>query len=120
MEKMSKQEVELVNEFLINYRDLLHEEVDVPFHPRSLVIVSQPDLDDAGKFDFISYNKWFDETDAECHVGRSQNIIEAFLDVPINVLITAEEVGKSLLSKKDQKKLINALKLISEIRVEKQ
>ena len=120
MEKMSEKAVNLVNKFLTDYKHLIAEEISVPFHPRSLVMISQPDTSKADKFDFIAYNKWFDEIDGNCLTGTSHNMIEAFLDVPINVLITAEELGRPLLSAKDQKKLAKALRLIGELKVERQ
>ncbi len=119
MGKLTPEETRLIKIFLSEYKRMV-EEVGVPFHPRSLTIVSQPYLDDPGRLDFITYNKWFDEMDIQTEIGRSNNIIETFLDIPINILISAEEAGKPMVSRKDKKKLTKALKLLSEIRLEKQ
>lgn len=113
--ELASKEKRLIKKFLSEYKKLIKERTDVPFHPRSLTIISQPDMKNEKEFDWISYNSFFDELGIGVYVGNSNNILEAFLEVPINVLISGEELGKTLLSAKDQKKLGKALKLISEI-----
>lgn len=120
MDDLSPKETRLIKVFLSEFKKMVQERVDIPFNPRSLTIISQPFLDDSSRFDFITYNKWFDENDSLSDVGSSSNLIEVFLDIPINILISAEKAGKPLISKKDQKKLSKALTLLSEIRLEKQ
>jgi hypothetical protein len=120
MDSLSPKETRLVKVFLNEFKKLVSERVDIPFHPRSLMIVSQPDLTKEDRFDYISYNKWFDEMDIQTHIGSCGNILGAFLEVPINILIDAEKAGKPFLSKKDQKKLTRALKLLNEIKLEQQ
>ena len=120
MRELSKNENRLIQVFLTEYKKMLNEEFEIPFNPRSLTIVSQPNVEDETRFDYISYNKWFDEINVDTFIGSSKNMIQTFLDIPIQILITAEELGRSLLSKKDGKKLIKALKLISEIKLKRQ
>jgi len=120
MNDLSPKESRLITIFLNEFKKMVEERVNIPFHPRSLTIVSQPDLKNDKLFDSISYNKWFDEMDITTHIMSSNNIIQAALEVPINILIDAEEAGKSLVTKKNKQKLIKALKLLSEIRMEKQ
>jgi len=119
MEQLSSKETRLIKTFLTEFKNMLKEE-GVPFNPKSLTMVSQPDVTINNRFDYISYNKWFDELDMEAYIGTSDNLIQSYLEVPINILISAEEVGKPLLSKKDQRKLVKALKLLQEITVERQ
>jgi hypothetical protein len=119
MDNISPEESELIRSFLTQYKQLLNKE-GIPFNPRSIVMVSQPNLNDETEFHWIGYNHWFDELGVEASVGTSTNILSSFLDCPINVLISAEEVGKDMLSKKDRKKLLKALKLLSEIKIERQ
>jgi len=78
------------------------------------------DISDDKRFDYISYNKWFDEMDIQSHIGSSNNLIQSYLEVPIQILMDCEKVGKSYISKRDQKKLLKALKLLQEIKLEKQ
>ena len=120
MNDLSPKETRLITIFLDEFKKMVMERVDIPFNPRSLTIISQPNLTREDKFDVISYNKWFDEMDIQTYIGSCNNILEASLEVPINILIDSEEVGKCYLSKKDQKKLSKALKLLGEIRLEKQ
>ena len=120
MGEISDKEKRLIKTFLEAYRKMLNEEVNIPFNPRSLVIISQPDIRDSSKFHSIAYNKWFDEVEPDCRCGASSTLLEAFLDIPISILISAEEVGKSLVSRKDQKKLMKALRILSEIKLERQ
>lgn len=120
MNDLSPKETRLITVFLNEFKKMVAERVNIPFNPRSLTIISQPDLKDDTRFDSISYNRWFDEMDIQTHIMSSKNIIQAALEVPINILINAEDIGKSLLSKKDKNKLIKALKLLEQIRLEKQ
>ena len=120
MNDLSPKEARLVTMFLNAFKEMVQERVNIPFNPRSLTIISQPDLKDDSRFDSISYNKWFDELDVKTHILSSKNIIQAALEVPIHILMDAEDTGKPLVSKKDQKKLLKALRLLSEIRLEKQ
>lgn len=113
-------EKDLLLSFLSEYKYLIETRTGIPFNPRTLAVISQPDLKKPTELHWIAYNKWFDEIDIGGNAGRAQNMIEVFLDIPINILITAEAIGKPLLSKKDQKKLTKALKLISEIKLEPQ
>ena len=119
MSKLSKDEIRLITVFLETFKKMLEKE-SVPFHPRNLTLISQPDLSNENMFDYISYNKWFDELPIEVEIGSCDNLIHAFLEVPIRILISAEEVGKSLLSKKDQKKITKALSLLKDIKIERQ
>jgi len=120
MNTLSPKEKRLISVFLNEFKKMVTERVDIPFNPRSLTIVSQPDLTNADRFDYISYNKWFDEIDLQTHIGSSANILGAFLEVPINILITAEQAGKPMLSKKDQKRISKALRLLNDIKLEPQ
>ena len=119
MAKLSNEERRLIGVFLGEYKKLLASE-SVPFNPRSLTIISQPDKDKMDRFDYISYNKWFDEINIESHIGACDNVIQAYLEVPISILISAEEIGKPLLSKKDQKKITKALRILEGIKIERQ
>lgn len=119
MSELSDREQKLIKVFLSEYKKMMNAS-NLPFCPRSLTIVSQPYTDDDSRFDFISYNKWFDDSPIQTYAGSSNNMLQTFLDVPTNVLMTAEELGKSLLSKKDQKKLMKALRLLGEIKLERQ
>lgn len=120
MHDLSPKESRLVAMFLNAFKEMVQERINIPFNPRSLTIISQPDLKDDSRFDSISYNKWFDEMDVQTHIMSSNNIIQASLEIPIHILMDAEDIEKPLVSKKDQKKLLKALKLLSEIRLEKQ
>lgn len=118
--ELSSKESKIIEVFLLQFQKLIAEDYNIPFNPRSLTIVSQPDLKNNNRFDYISYNKWFDEMDIQTHVGTTSNFIQVFLEIPISILITAQDAGKFLLSKKDQNKLIKALKLLENIRLENQ
>ena len=121
MSSLSPKESRLIRVFLNEFKKMITERnKDIPFNPRSLTILSQPFLDDPTRFDYVTYNKWFDEMDIQTDIGSSSNIIQAALEVPITILADAEEAGKPLLSNKDSKKLIKALKLLSSIKLEKQ
>ena len=120
MTVLPNKEKRLIKKFLKDYRAMLNNESNIPFNPRSLTIVSQPDIKDPTKFHWISYNSWFDELGVDVRCGTSCTLLESFLDIPINILISAEEIGQYFVSKKDRKKLIKALKLLSDIRLEKQ
>lgn len=115
--ELSPEESKLIKVFLLKFQKLVIENYDIPFNPRSLTIVSQPDLQNSNEFDYVSYNKWFDEMDIQTHIGTVPNFLQAFLEVPISILIDAQDMGKSLLSKKDQNKLIKALKLLEDIKI---
>ena len=116
MNSVAKQK-RLIKTFLTAYQKLVEERTGEKFHPRHLAILSQPNLKDSSTFEWIAYHKWFDEIEIGVSHSASHNIIEAFLEMPIHILIQAEELGKPLLSKPDQKKLAQALKLISELEV---
>lgn len=113
-------EKRLIKIFLSEYKKLIEERTSIPFNPRSLAIVSQPDLKSFSELQWVAYQKWYDEVDIGVSIGTSRNILETFLDIPIQILITAEEIGKPLLTKKDQKKLMKALKLIRELELRPQ
>jgi len=114
---MHEKEKRLIKVFLTEYKKLHEEQTGLPFNPRSLTIMNQPDMTDINSLDWVSYNKWFDELDIGVYQGGDSNIVQAFLEVPINILISAEEAKKPLLSNKDQKKLAKALKLIAELKI---
>ena len=116
MELLSK-EKRLIKKFLEAYTQVVEEQTGTEYHPRHLSIISQPNLKDSSTLDWTAYNSWFDEIDIGVSQCKSNNLIAAFLEMPIHVLIQAEELGKPLLSLKDQKKLAKALKLINEIKV---
>jgi len=118
MYNLSSKERRLIEIFLVEYKKLLQDSTDVKFNPRSLTIISQPNLKDSNRFDSITYNKWFDELDIEANFNTSRNFVEAFLDIPIQILISAAKVNKPLISEKDFKKLTKALKLLSKIKLE--
>lgn len=107
----------LIITFLSEYKKLIEKRTKVTFNPRSLAIISQPDLTKIDEFHWVAYQKWYDGVDVGVSLGTSKNILEVFLDIPIQILITAEESGNPLLSKKDQKKLFKALRLIGELRL---
>jgi len=113
-----KKELRLIKAFLSEYKKLVedHAASNALFHPRCLAIISQPDMKNSDDLEWIAYNKWFDELQIGTTAGADKNIFEVFLEIPIHMLISAEELGKSFISKKDQKKLMKALKLISEIK----
>lgn len=119
MEDFNNQETVLIQIFLETYKKVLNEQ-NVPFNPRSLTIVSQPDLTDSDVLHTISYSKWFDEMGVDVQVDVTGNLLEAYLNIPVGILMNAEDVGKPLLSKNDRKKLVKALKLLSEIKLEQQ
>jgi hypothetical protein len=120
MGNLSEKEEILIGYFLKVYREMLNDEVNVPFNPRNVTIVSQPDMRNEKLFHWVSYNKWFDELPVQADFGTSSSLLGSFLDAPINILIQAEELGRSLLSKKDHKKIIKALKLLDGIKIERQ
>jgi hypothetical protein len=120
MASLSDKEKILIGYFLEVYREMLNEEVNIPFNPRNVTIISQPDIRDPKLFHWIAYNKWFDEAEVQADCGTSTSLLGAFLDAPINILIQAEELGRSLVSKKDHKKLVKAIKLLSEVKIERQ
>jgi len=110
-------EAELIRNFLSDFKKQVEERTGIPFNPRHLAIVTQPDMQDSSLLEWIAYHKWFDEVEYGVSTAKGNNLIQVFLEMPIHILIEAEELGKSLLSTKDQKKLSKALKLISEIRI---
>lgn len=116
----SKQERKLVRDFLEEYKRILEERTGIPFHPRHLAIIAQPDMNNENLLEWIAYHKWFDEVQYGISNARSNNLIQVFLEMPMHILIEAEEIGKPLLSKKDSLKLTKALTLLSEIRIRKQ
>ena len=113
------QERKLILKFLKDFKKVVEDRTGIPFNPRHLAIVTQPDMNDSSLLEWIAYHKWFDEVEYGVSSAKSNNLIQVFLEMPIHILIEAEELGKSLLVDKDQKKLAQALKLISEIRLQK-
>jgi len=116
----NSKEAEIIRKFLKDFKKQIEERTNVPFNPRHLAIITQPDMQDSNLLEWIAYHKWFDEVQYGISTAKSNNLIQVFLEMPIHILIEAEELGKSLLSKADQIKLIKALKLISEIKLRKQ
>jgi len=116
----NSKEVKLIKKFLEDFKKQLESRTGVPFNPRHLAIISQPDMENENLLEWIAYHKWYDEVQYGISTAKSNNLIQAFLEMPIHVLIEAEELNKSLLSKKDQKKLTKALQLISEIKLRRQ
>lgn len=113
-------EARLIKKFLEDFKKQVESRTGIPFNPRHLAIISQPDIKDENVLEWIAYHKWYDEVQYGISTCRSNNLIQAFLEMPIHVLIEAEDLGKSLLSKKDQKKLTKALKIIGEIKLRRQ
>lgn len=112
-------EANIIRKFLQDFKKQIEERTGIPFNPRHLAIITQPNMNDSSLLEWIAYHKWFDEVQYGISTDKSNNLIQAFLEMPIHILIEAEELGKPLLSKSDQKKLAKALKLISEIRMQK-
>lgn len=115
--ELRTKERRLIKKFLEAYKKIVEERTNCKFNPRHLAIISQPNLKKSDKLEWIAYHHWFDEIDIGINQCKSNNIIAAFLEMPIHVLIQAEELGKPMLSPKDQKKLAKALKLLNEIKV---
>ena len=113
-------EAKLIRDFLQAFKEQIENRTKIPFNPRHLAIITQPDMKDENMLEWIAYHKWFDEVQYGISSARSNNLIQAFLEMPIHVLIEAEELDKPLLSEKDQKKLAKALKLIGEIKIRRQ
>jgi hypothetical protein len=113
-------EAELIRNFLSDFKKQVEERTGIPFNPRHLAIITQPDMKDSNLLEWIAYHKWFDEVQYGVSTAAGNNLIQVFLEMPIHILIEAEELGKQLLSKKDNQKLTQALKLIREIKMEKQ
>jgi len=113
----NSREAELIRNFLHDFKEQIEKRTGVPFHPRHLAIVTQPDMKDETLLEWIAYHKWFDDVRYGVSTASSNNLIQAFLEMPIHILIEAEDLGKPLLSKQDQKKLAKALKLIGEIKM---
>lgn len=116
----NSQEHDLIIEFLKEFKKAIEDRTGEPFNPRHLAIVAQPDMKDANSLEWIAYHKWFDEVQYGISASKGNNLIQVFLEMPLHILIEAEELGKSLLSQADQKKLTKALKLISELKIERQ
>jgi ABC-type uncharacterized transport system permease subunit len=114
------QEAELIRKFLSDFKKMIEDRTGIPFNPRHLAIITQPDMKDFSLLEWIAYHKWFDEVQYGISTDKCNNLIQVFLEMPLHILIAAEELGKPLLSQADQKKLTKALKLISEIRIGKQ
>jgi hypothetical protein len=115
----NSKEAQIIRKFLQDFKKQIEDRTGIPFNPRHLAIITQPDMNDSNLLEWIAYHKWFDEVQYGVSTAKSNNLIQAFLEMPIHVLIEAEEIGKSLLSVNDQKKLAKALKLISEIKMQK-
>lgn len=120
MNTLSPDEGKLIVEFLNEFKKMVRKRLNIPFNPRSLTLISQPDLENPTRFDYVTYNKWFDEMEIQADVSTCNNILEACLEVPIQILIDAEKSGHPLVSKKDKNRILKALTLLSEIKVEKQ
>ena len=116
----NSKEANLIRKFLEDFKEQIEERTGIPFNPRHLAIITQPDMEDINTLEWIAYHRWYDEVQYGVSNATSNNLIQVFLEMPFHVLIEAEELGKSLLSPKDQKKLTKALKIISEIRLRKQ
>jgi hypothetical protein len=116
----NSKEAELIRKFLEDFKEQIEERTHIPFNPRHLAIITQPDMEDENLLEWIAYHKWFDEVQYGISKSESNNLVEAFLEMPIHILIAAEELGRPLLSEGDQKKLTQALKLISEIKIRRQ
>ena len=114
------QEAKLIRKFLSDFKKMVEDRTGIPFNPRHLAIITQPDMKDSSLLEWIAYHKWFDEVQYGISTAKGNNLIQVFLEMPIHILIEAEEIGKPLLSKQDQKKLIAALKLISELKIKEQ
>lgn len=119
MHTLSNKEKELITTFLEDYKSMLNAE-GVPFNPRSLTLISQPDIKNAKNFDYVSYCHWFDEISVDITIGNVSTMLEAYLDAPIQSLILADTLGRPLIDKGDRKKIIKALKLLSEVKIERQ
>jgi len=116
----NSKEAALIRQFLQDFKEQVEARTGIPFNPRHLSIVTQPNMKDSSLLEWIAYHKWFDEVQYGISRARGNNIFQAFLEMPLHILIEAEELGKHLLSEQDEKKLTKALKLISEIRVRRQ
>lgn len=113
-------EAELIRKFLSDFKKMIEDRTGIPFNPRHLAIITQPDMKDSSLLEWIAYHRWFDEVQYGISAAKSNNLIQVFLEMPLHILIEAEELGKPLLSVQDQKKLAKALKLISELKIRKQ
>jgi len=116
----NSQEAELIRKFLSDFKKVVEDRTGEPFNPRHLAIITQPNMKDSGLLEWIAYHKWFDEVQYGISAAKGNNLIQVFLEMPLHILIEAEEIGKPLLSVQDQKKLARALKLISELKIRKQ
>jgi hypothetical protein len=116
----NSKEAELIRKFLNDFKKVLEDRTGIPFNPRHLAIITQPDMKDSNLLEWIAYHKWFDEVQYGISTSKSNNLIQVFLEMPLHILIEAEELEKPLLSPADEKKLIKALKLISELKIEGQ
>lgn len=116
MEILNK-EKRLIKKFLSAYKQVIEERTNEEFHPRHLAIIAQPNPENTNTLEWLAYHSWFDEIDLGVSQCKNNNFIAAFLEMPIHVLIQAEELGKPMISVKDQKKLAKALKLLNEIKV---
>jgi hypothetical protein len=114
------QEAELIRKFLSDFKKIIEDRTEIPFNPRHLAIITQPNMKDSSLLEWIAYHKWFDEVQYGISAAKGNNLIQVFLEMPLHILIEAEEIGKPLLSVQDQKKLARALKLISELKIRKQ
>ena len=116
MDKQFKEKY-LLKIFLEEFKKAIEERTEVPFNPRTVVIMAQPELENSELFEWFAYNKWYDILDVGVIDGKSKNLVELFVDIPVQILIEAEEAGRPLLSEEDNKKLIKALNLIKEIKI---
>lgn len=116
----NSKEAKLIRKFLEDFKKQIEKRTGIPFNPRHLAIVTQPNMQDENLLEWIAYHKWFDEVSYGISTAKGNNLIQVFLEMPIHILIAAEELGKSMLSKQDQKKLTKALKLINEIKLRRQ
>lgn len=112
---MNKKE-RLIKQFLTAYKELFEQETGQKFHPRHLVMIFQNDLR-SNEFNWTAYHSWFDKM--QCNTAIGTNLFEILLDNGMHVLIEEEEIRKkSMLSKADEKKLIKALNLLRDIKVD--
>ena len=108
-------ETRLVKQFLLHFKELYEKRVGEKFHPRHLILLFQDKLNN-NQLNWIAYHHWFDTL--QYSACTSHNLFEALLENAIHVLIEEEEIRKSsMLSKKDEKKLMKALTLLRDIKI---
>ena len=80
-------EAKLIKKFLEDFKKQVESRTGIPFNPRHLAIISQPDIKDENTLEWIAYHKWYDEVQYGVSTCTSNNLIQAFLEMPIHVLI---------------------------------